>query len=331
MNVRKILITGGSGFIGTNLIGRMLAEEYTLLNVDKCPPLNPDHQRIWRRQDILDRDGLFSIFSDFMPDAVIDLAARTDCDENTTVEEGYQGNITGAANVIEATKEFSSVLRVIFTSTQYVKRPGQLPKNAEDYDPHTVYGESKVRMERFIRLSNIPCAWTIIRPTNVWGPWHLRYRAQFLKILKMGLYFHPGGRCCTKSYAYVGNVAEQILAILSAPVAAVDRNIFYVGDEPIALIDWVNAFSREITGKNVKVVPKAVVHTLARAGDIISKVSGKSFPITTARYNSMTEDYLTPMKDTFKVLGRPRYSLDEGVKETLKWLTEFDRLQARTK
>lgn len=331
MSIRKILITGGSGFIGTNLIGRMLAEDYILLNIDKSPPLNPDHQGLWRRQDILDRNGLFSIFSDFMPDAVIDLAARADCDENTTVEEGYQGNIDGAANIIEATKKYSSVARVIFTSTQYVKRPGPLPRNAEDYDPHTVYGESKIKMEKLIRSSDIPCAWTIIRPTNVWGPWHMRYRAQFLKILKMGLYFHPGSRCCVKSYAYVGNVAEQILAILDAPEAAIDRKTFYVGDEPLALIDWVNAFSREINGKNVKVVPNAVVYTLARAGDIISKVSGKSFPITTSRYNSMIEDYLTPMNDTFKVLGKPRLSLDEGVKETVKWLAEFDKLQARVK
>lgn len=64
-----------------------------------------------------------------------------------------------------------SVKHLIITSTQYVYRPGMdLPKNDADYNPHTKYGESKVINEKDIRTSNIKYSWTIIRPTNIWGP-----------------------------------------------------------------------------------------------------------------------------------------------------------------
>jgi nucleoside-diphosphate-sugar epimerase len=199
-----------------------------------------------------------------------------------------------------------------------------MPDSDEDYDPHTVYGESKVRMERLIRHSEIPCPWSIIRPTNVWGPWHMRYRRQFFKVLKMGLYFHPGGKDCVKSYAFVGNVVDQICRIIDAPASDVNGKTFNVGDAPVPLLDWVNAFAIALSGRKARVIPSDVVYGLAKIGDAISAVTGRRFLITTSRYNSMTEDYPTPMDKTFDVLGMPRYSLNEGVRLTVEWLDNYD-------
>ena len=60
----------------------------------------------------------------------------------------------------------------LITSSQLVCRPGYVPKNYEDYAPHTLYGQSKVQTELITRAwKGAPCPWTLIRPTSIWGPW----------------------------------------------------------------------------------------------------------------------------------------------------------------
>jgi nucleoside-diphosphate-sugar epimerase len=320
MASRKILITGGSGFIGTNLIEYFKTTDSVLLNLDINPPLCSSHNSYWQFQDILEKESLFTRFNEFRPDYVVHLAARTDCDEKTTVEEGYQANVEGVSNVISTIQSCKSISKAIFTSTQYVHYGDHLPTDDMDYAPHTVYGQSKVLGEKLVRKADLQCAWVIVRPTNVWGPWHLRYREQFIKMLRMGLYLHPSGHECIKSYGYVGNLVDQIGRILDAPIEAIHQKTLYLGDSPIQLLDWVNGFSMALNNRKVHLIPGFLLYLLAVIGDIFSFVSRKPFLITTSRFRSMTEDYLTPMENTFKVLGYPRYSLDEGIHHTISWL-----------
>src|SRR3974377_831366 len=101
--------------------------------------------------------------------------------------------------------------------------------------------------------------------------------------------------------------------ILNGPDDQVTGKVFYVGDPSLNLLEWVNAFSIELTARPVKVVPRWMVRTLALLGDSI-RAFGFDFPIFTSRYRSMTEDYDTPMEPTFAVLGKPQISLAEGVR-----------------
>lgn len=327
----KILITGGSGFIGTNFVEFVQKQGHPLLNLDISQPLNRSHFQFWRKVDILDPEGLDNAFASFQPDWVVHLAARTDCDENTTVEKDYIVNTFGTENVLNAIKSTPSVSRAILTSTQFVCRPGIVPANDEVYDPHTVYGQSKVIAEQLTRSANLTCTWTIIRPTNIWGPWHLRYLAQFLRILQKGLYFHPRGRPCTKSYGYVGNVVHQIAQILVAPSLAVNGRTLYVGDKPIELLTWVDAFSKELRGKPVCIMPYWAMQFAAMCGDIISTCTGKPFLLNSGRFRSMVDDYIAPMDETFALLGNSPASLLEGVRETVRWLREYENDNAESK
>src|SRR6187399_2676927 len=113
----KILITGGSGFIGTNAIEAFAALGWAIMNYSIDPPLNATQAGVWRQGDIMDVGSLTAAFRDFQPDAVLHLAARADCDENTTVETGYAVNTKGTSNVLEAIRATPSVARSIITST----------------------------------------------------------------------------------------------------------------------------------------------------------------------------------------------------------------------
>jgi nucleoside-diphosphate-sugar epimerase len=236
------------------------------------------------------------------------------------VESGYRVNTEGTRNVLDAIRATSSVERTIITSTQFVCAPGRLPKDDTDYFPETVYGRSKVITEELTRTANLPACWTIIRPTNIWGPWHMRYRREFWRVLQRGLYLHPGRQPVIRSYGYVRNLISQIQKIFEAPRATVHGKTFYLGDRPINLLDWVNGFARALTGREVRVVPRSLMRGLALFGDIPTAVTGKPFLINSSRLRSMTTNYETPMEPTFEALGESPYSLEEGIKETVEWL-----------
>jgi nucleoside-diphosphate-sugar epimerase len=318
----RIAVTGGSGFIGTNMIEYLLKDgDIDLLSLDVRPPKEAAHQRFWTKCDILDKDQLTRTLQEFKPTHIIHFAGRTDMDGKS--EEDYAANHVGTENLIAAIQTLPTVERVIFTSSQFVVGPGKLPTSDSEFRPHTIYGQSKVLSEQAIRKAELSCIWTIVRPTNVWGKWHPRYPNEFWRVLKQGRYVHPGGKGVTRCYAYVGNVVEQVSTILAAPPEVIDREVFYVGDAPIDLWDWTNAFSMELVGGPVKVVPRPVVRVIAKVGDGIIAVGGK-FPIFTSRYQSMTQDYVTPMEKTFERLGTPRIGLVKGVKETVEWLRTQD-------
>ncbi|HEV8515000.1 MAG TPA: NAD(P)-dependent oxidoreductase [Cyclobacteriaceae bacterium] len=319
----RIIITGGSGFIGAYLIDDLMKiGGYEIVNIDDVEPRDKIHIPFWKQVSILNKEKMFEVFHEFQPECVVHLAARTDTDPLNSMKD-YISNTEGTANVLSAIKACRSIKRVIITSTQFVHQRNGMPKHDEDYAPHTVYGESKVITEKLTKEANLDCCWTIIRPTNIWGPRHPRYPKEFWRVLKMGRYFHPGYEPVVRSYGYVGNVTNQIIQILSKEPNDVNKKVLYVGDAPINLYDWTNGFSLSLTGNKVRIVPRFFVKTLALVGDILSVLKLK-FPITSSRYKSMTEDNPVPMDETFKLLGKPKYSLQHGIAETINWLKSQD-------
>jgi nucleoside-diphosphate-sugar epimerase len=313
----KILVTGGSGFIGTNLTEFFYQQGWEFLNIDLVPPKLPFLGNYWLEGDIMEKKWLVETFESYRPTHVVHLAAETDTNPLKTLES-YVVNTIGSENVIQAAEEVRTVNLLILTSTQFVYQRSTPPANDEDFAPHTVYGESKVISEQKLRsLASFP--WTIIRPTNIWGPWHLRYPFEFWKILAEGKYFHPGRASVIRSYGYVGNVVHQIATLLSSDKSKVSGKVFYVGDEPIDLYEWVNGFSLGQTGKPVRVVSRPLVRALALIGDVLKAV-GFNFPITSSRYFSMTTSNPAPMGRTFEELGKPRFTIQEGIAHTVNWM-----------
>jgi nucleoside-diphosphate-sugar epimerase len=313
----RILVTGGSGFIGTNLMAFYLERGVPLLNIDWNPPLDPGQRPHWQEVDIMDEQAVEQAFAAFKPTHVVHLAARTDTDEPVDVD-AYRQNHEGTRILLQVVKRHPGVERIIVTSTQFVCEAGYQPKHDLDFKPFTVYGESKRRTEMVTREAGLSCAWTIIRPTTIWGPWSLRYRDVLFKVMRKGLYFHPGKGRVVRSYGYVGNVVWQIDRMLNAPRAVVDRQVYYVGDRPFDLKEWVEVVSKELTGKPVRYIPTALIRMVAVGGDVL-KLLHIPFPITSGRFRSMTSDYITPMDKTIAAFGEAPYSIESGVKEMVRW------------
>lgn len=136
---KRILITGGSGFIGTNLIEFLLKRNlFDVLNIDIVPPQNSEHFLYWKQIDICQKKELYNVIKEFSPSFVIHLAAKTDL-RGKSIED-YRANTEGLENLLACLEKTPTIERCIFTSSMYVCEPGYIPSSFEDYRPHTIYG-----------------------------------------------------------------------------------------------------------------------------------------------------------------------------------------------
>ena len=314
----KILITGGSGFIGTNLIEYLHKQgEYTLINIDKELPKIEGHRAIWKQVDICDRELLIQIVTEFQPDYVIHLAARTDLKGKELAD--YAANMEGVSNLLDALEQVPNLKRAVFASSMYVCEPGYMPKDFEDYAPHTLYGESKVETEKRIKERNPKYAWAIIRPTSIWGPWFGEPYDKFFRMVLNRMYFHMGKRACRKTYGYVDNAVCQIMAILQASEEKVIRKVFYLGDyEPYDITEWADEIAKCV-GIKIPNIPYFLFVIAGWFGDFL-KLFGIAFPMTSFRLHNMTTDNvhnLTPIKELAAQLPVSR---QEGTKRTIEWI-----------
>lgn len=318
----KALVTGGSGFIGTEIVSYLINSGYTVKNIDIQKPILRNQDEYWQYCDIRDRSTLTSCFTDFQPNYVIHLAAETHA-EGKHIDE-YSTNTDGTRCLLSVIKQQNSISRLIITSTQHVRRPGSgLPMHNEDFVPYGAYGESKVCTEKLTREANINCPWVIIRPTTIWGPNHSGLSKGLWRVIRKGFYFHPKNDNVVRSYGYVTNVAYQIEKLLTIETEIIDKKVLYVGDPCIKQIEWINEFSKSLTGTTVHEVPKILLRLLAYFGDIFKTV-GLSFPIFTSRFRNMVSDNPVPVQLTLDICGDSPYSLKEGVEKTVKWLDNLE-------
>ena len=316
----RVLVTGGSGFIGTNLVDTLLRQGWSVCNVDIAAPLNQSHAGCWIEQDILDGAELRSVVRAFEPTRIVHLAARTDISARGGIES-YAANTVGTENVLGAVAQMEHVRRTIITSSMLVCRSGYIPRSDDDVCPPNLYGQSKVLTETITRGYGLRSPWTIIRPVTIWGPWCHRYREELFRTLSQGRYLHPGGKRVIRTYGYVGNVIHQVMALLHAEEARVHGRTFYVGDPALDLREWVDGFSLLLRGRRAPAAPLPAMKLLAWWGDLLSR-AGVRFPLTSGRLRNMTSDNEIDMSSIMQLAGAGPFSMSEGIEATVRWLAD---------
>lgn len=318
----KILITGASGFIGTNILEDLLGKGYTVRNIDiKCPKIE-SRKDLWDKVDITDYDAFERTVLGFEPDYIVHLAARTDL-EGKNVKD-YDANVTGVENLMKILHKLPNLKKVIIASSKFVTRNGYQIKNQFDYCPHTVYGESKVETEYKVWADKPLCDWCIIRPTSIWGPWFgVPYR-NFFDMVMRRMYFHIGHIKCHKTYGYIGNAVYQIEQLLFNDTPDENNKVFYIGDEPAYEInEWADEIANEL-GFKVPTMPVWFVKCLAKFGDFLG-LFGIHFPMQSFRFGNMTNDGTNDMTNTYQIAPDMPYTRLEGTRATIEWIKEYEK------
>ena len=173
--MKKLLITGGAGFIGSNLI-RHLHEttDYQIINLDKLTyasnlnsldEINNSHRYQFLKIDITDAQQLQKAFT-LSPDAVIHLASETHVDRSIeNAAEFIETNIVGTYNLLQQSRELyqslsglqKSQFRFFHVSTDEVYGSLQSHESpfteSTPYDPHSPYSASKASADHISNQS----------------------------------------------------------------------------------------------------------------------------------------------------------------------------------
>ena len=314
----RLLITGGSGFIGTNAV-EYFKDKFEVLNIDFRKPQLDEHVKFWKNVDIRECGELEKAILDFDPDYILHLAARTDLGGETM--DDYSANIIGVKNLLKAAKELTHLKKILVTSSMLVCHVGYIPQNQFDYSATTLYGKSKVETEKLTWNAGLGCDWALLRPTSIWGPWfHEPYR-NFFNMVKKRVYFHIGHKGCTKTYGYVGNSVYQIDCILHSDTTNTENKVFFIGDRPpIDITEWANQIGHEL-GFKVPVMPLALIKIAAYLGDVLKSI-GVRFPMTSFRLKNMTTNNIMPLDNTYEVAPNPPFDRITGIRHTLKWMED---------
>ena len=314
----KVLVTGGSGFIGSNVVDVLLESRDHVLNYDLKAPRVDRHREYWSQGDILDPELLYRCFEGFAPDAVIHLAAKADIYANDW--PGFASIHQGTKNLRDVIDRYGNLDTLVNISTQLVIGPEHCPRSLLDYRPYTMYGEAKAFAESLLLQWRSPTHWLTVRPANIWGPYHPSFAGAIWKYIRQRVYLHPDVRePVVRGYGYVRNTAEQVVALMRCDRSQTDRQVFYAGDAVLDSAIWVDAFAVALTGKRSRRMKLPILRAMGWVGDIATKL-GIRPPIDSGRVMRMTHSYAVPLEPTLALTGTPRIPLEAGVAETVQWL-----------
>ena len=320
VSLKKVLVTGSAGLIGAALVQDLASRGIVVAGLDRKPPGRATGAAVTYVCDVLEGARLTACVSEFAPDAIVHLAARTDLHEKKDIN-AYATNIEGVSNLVAAIRATPSVKRCIWTSTQLVCVVGYVPAHPLDYKPDTIYGMSKVRTEQIVRASDgAGREWCLVRPTTIWGPGVSPHYQRFLKLVKHGLYFHVDPGPLYKSYSYIGNITHQYIRLLEAAAELIQGRTLYLADySPIDLVGWCNAFQRSFGARQIPVMPKFLVRLLALVGDALDKTGMRNVPFDSFRLRNMLAQYQFDLRETEAICGPLPYTVEDGVKATTDW------------
>lgn len=257
---RHVLVFGGSGFIGTHLVRRLVAEGNRVVSVDIKPPRERLDGAVYRHGDVRD-------LSDFDPgmriDRIYNLAAVHTTPGHPD-HEYYETNILGANSITALARRFD-IREITFTSSISVYGPGEETKSEDTPPaPETPYGWSKYMAERIQR------AWmdeeesrrlVICRPAVIFGPGEGGNFTRMAKLLKKGFFIYPGRKDTIKACFYVEDLLDAMEFSAQRPERFVLFNACY--PDRYTLEEIVEVFrERHMHGAKTFLVPRGVV-TLA--------------------------------------------------------------------
>ena len=184
--MKKIIVTGGSGFIGSNLIQLLLKKKYFVINIDKSSySANPYNVKDFKRNkkylfyklDINKKNKIFKILKKHKPIGIFNLAAETHVDRSIDNPKNFiQNNIVGVYNLLEYFKEYSDKFKskLIHISTDEVYGDILKGRTTEKYPyyPSSPYAASKAASDHlvsaYVRTYKIPAI--ITNCSNNYGP-----------------------------------------------------------------------------------------------------------------------------------------------------------------
>ncbi len=345
--MKNVIVTGAAGFIGSNLVRRLLADhkDITVIGIDsvnnyydvrikewRLESLAKDSRFVFIKGSIADKSLIESTFEKYKPEIVVNLAAQAGVRYSITNPDAYiEANIIGFYNILEACRHSydngqSGVQHLVYASSSSVYGDNKkIPYSTDDKvdNPVSLYAATKRSNElmahSYSKLYNIPS--TGLRFFTVYGPAGRPDMAYFgftNKLLKGETIkiFNYGN--CKRDFTYIDDIVEGISRVMNkAPERKTGEDglpvppykIYNIGNnQPENLLDFVQILQEELV--RAKVLPKD--YDFESHKELVPMQAG-DVPVTYADTTPLERDF------GFK----PCTPLREGLRQFAEWYKDF--------
>ena len=347
LNGKTILVTGAAGFIGSNLVKRLIKEvkDATIIGIDNMNDYYDVSLKEWRlkelnqlslnsqlstlnfiKGDIADKTTIDGIFEKFHPAVVVNLAAQAGVRYSITNPDAYiQSNLIGFYNILEACRH-NPVEHLVYASSSSVYGSNKkIPYSTDDKvdNPVSLYAATKKSNElmahAYSKLYNIPS--TGLRFFTVYGPAGRPDMAYFgftNKLVKGETIqiFNFGN--CKRDFTYVDDIVEGVVRIMQgAPEKKVGEDglpippyaVYNIGNnQPENLLTFVDILQQELI--RAKVLPED--YDFEAHKKLVPMQPG-DVPVTYADTSALERDYGY----------KPSTSLRDGLRAFAEWYADF--------
>lgn len=349
----KIFVTGAAGFIGANLVMQLLKREkavdilgidslndyydpaikdFRLAEIEKIAAEHPDSKWRFVKGNIADKALIDSLFADFKPDIVVNLAAQAGVRYSITNPDAYvESNLIGFYNILEACRHSydngaDGVKHLVYASSSSVYGSNKkVPYSTDDKvdNPVSLYAATKKSNElmahAYSKLYNIPS--TGLRFFTVYGPAgrpDMAYfgftdkllRGETIKIFNYGN--------CKRDFTYIDDIVESVILVMNkAPERKNGEDglpippyaVYNIGNSnPENLLDFVQILQEELIA--AEVLPAD--YDFEAHKELVPMQPG-DVPVTYADTSALERDFGF----------RPSTSLREGLRNFALWYKNF--------
>lgn len=339
---KVIFVTGAAGFIGANLVKRLLLEynDIQVIGIDNMNDYYDVSLKEYRLQQvesyqnfimvkgsIADKTLIMSLFEQYKPQVVVNLAAQAGVRYSITNPDAYiETNLIGFYNILEACRHYPVEHLVYASSSSVYGINAKIPYSTEDKVDHPVslYAATKKSNElmahAYSKLYDIPS--TGLRFFTVYGPAGRPDMAYFgftnkLREGKTIQIFNYGN--CKRDFTYIDDIVEGVLRVMQgAPVRQQGEDglpippyaVYNIGNnQPENLLAFVDILQQELMRAGV--LPED--YDFEAHKELVPMQPG-DVPITYADTTALERDY------DFK----PSTSLREGVRRFAEWYADFE-------
>ena len=347
LNNKTLFVTGAAGFIGSNLVKRLLKDTKgaTIIGIDnmndyydvrlkemRLKELEADSRFVFIKGDIADKQAIDGIFQKYQPAVVVNLAAQAGVRYSITNPDAYiQSNLIGFYNILEACRHSyddgkKGVEHLVYASSSSVYGSNKkVPYSTDDKvdNPVSLYAATKKSNEllahAYSKLYNIPS--TGLRFFTVYGPAGRPDMAYFgftnkLREGKTIQIFNYGN--CKRDFTYVDDIVEGVVRIMQgAPekkngedgLPLPPYNVYNIGNnQPENLLTFVDILQQELVRAGV--LPQD--YDFEAHKELVPMQPG-DVPVTYADTSALERDY------GFK----PSTSLRDGLRAFAEWYVKF--------
>ncbi len=328
--MKKILITGASGFIGSFIVEEALAkgfDTWAAVRGSSSRKYLQDERIHFIELDFSSEDKLRAQLSGHQFDYIVHAAGATKCLHSY---DFFRTNTNGTVNFVKAIHALQMpVEKFVYLSSLSIfgaikeEQPYQEITDQDTPKPNTYYGKSKLIAEKRLKDLAGTMPYVILRPTGVYGP---REKDYFLmaKSIKGHTDFAVGYQQQDITFVYVKDVVQAVFLSLTK---GENGKAYFLSDGKVYQSSTFSNLIRKALGNPwwIRITaPIAVLRIVTFFGDILGKVTGKMTALNNDKYQILKQrNWRCDITPAINELGyKPNYDLTRGVEETIAWYKE---------